>query len=259
MVIATLLGAEEYRLCDGAADRRRLHHDAEVPSQYLPRRHRDAGSRAAQEVHRASPNISSIIFFFVAEEVRQLMAKLGFRTINEMVGRVDKLKITKAVDHWKAKGLDLTPLLTIPDVGPEVPRYCVQKQDHGLDGILDNKLVELCQPAIDKGQKITLDLPIRNVNRTAGTLLSSRIAKKYGLEGLPEDTISIKFTGSAGQSFGAFLARGITLTLEGESNDYIGKGLSGGKIIVFPPKNRLVLSGGDDSDRQHVVLRRDAR
>jgi glutamate synthase (NADPH/NADH) large chain/glutamate synthase (ferredoxin) len=154
-----------------------------------------------------------------------------------MVGRVDKLRITKAVDHWKAKGLDLTPLLTAPDVAADVPRHCVQKQDHGIADILDRKLIELCKPAIEQGEKVTLELPIRNVNRTAGTMLSSAIAKKYGPEGLPEDTISIKFTGSAGQSFGAFLAKGITLTLEGESNDYIGKGLSGGKIVVFPPKN----------------------
>jgi glutamate synthase (NADPH/NADH) large chain/glutamate synthase (ferredoxin) len=165
------------------------------------------------------------------------MAKLGFRTVNEMIGRVDKLKIQKAVDHWKAKGLDLTPLLKAPEVGPDIPRYCVHKQDHGLAGVLDNKLIELCRPALEKGEKVTLDLPIRNVNRTVGTMLSSRIAKQYGLEGLPPDTISIKFTGSAGQSFGAFLSRGITLTLEGESNDYLGKGLSGGRIIVFPPKN----------------------
>ena len=178
-------------------------------------------------------------FFFVAEELRQLMAKLGFRTINEMVGRVDKLKTQKAVDHWKAKGLDLSPLLKLPDVGPEIPRYCVQKQDHGIADILDRRLIELCQPAIERGEKVTLDLPIRNLNRTVGTMLSSKIAKKYGLQGLPADTISIKFTGSAGQSFGAFLSRGITLTLEGESNDYIGKGLSGGKIIVYPPKNAI--------------------
>ena len=177
--------------------------------------------------------------FFVAEEARQLMAKLGFRTINDMVGRVDKLKINKAVDHWKAKGLDLMPLLTAPDVSTDVPRYCVQKQDHGLADILDNKLVELCKAAIESGEKVKVDLPIRNINRTTGTVLSSKIAKKYGPDGLPEDTISIKFSGSAGQSFGAFLAKGITLTLEGESNDYIGKGLSGGKIIVFPPKNVL--------------------
>jgi glutamate synthase (NADPH/NADH) large chain/glutamate synthase (ferredoxin) len=178
-------------------------------------------------------------FYFVAEEARQLMAKLGFRTINEMVGRVDKLKVQKAIDHWKAKGLDLSQLLTMPDVGPDVARYRVQRQNHGLDRILDNQLVELCKPAIERKEKVTLELPIRNVNRTVGTVLSSKIARKYGLEGLPPDTITIKFTGSAGQSFGAFLSRGITLILEGESNDYLGKGLSGGKIVVFPPKNAL--------------------
>ncbi|MCS6297740.1 MAG: glutamate synthase large subunit [Nitrospira sp.] len=178
-------------------------------------------------------------FFFIAEELRQIMAKLGFRTINEMVGRVDKLKIHKAVEHWKAKGLDLAPLLKMPEVGPEVPRYCVQKQDHGIAEILDRKLIEQCAPAIERGQKVTLELPIRNLNRTVGTMLSSQVSKKYGQDGLPADTITIKFNGSAGQSFGAFLSRGITLILEGESNDYIGKGLSGGKIIVFPPKNAI--------------------
>ncbi|TMQ29153.1 MAG: glutamate synthase large subunit, partial [Nitrospirae bacterium] len=178
-------------------------------------------------------------FFFVAEELRQIMAKLGFRSVKEMIGRVDKLKAQKAIDHWKAKGLDLTPLLHAPDVGSEIARYCVQKQDHGLADVLDNKLIELCKPAIERGEKVTLDLPIRNVNRTVGTMMSSRIAKKYGLEGLPPDTITIKFTGSAGQSFGAFISRGITLILEGESNDYLGKGLSGGKIIVFPPKQAI--------------------
>jgi glutamate synthase (NADPH/NADH) large chain/glutamate synthase (ferredoxin) len=127
----------------------------------------------------------------------------------------------------------------MPQVGADVPRYCVQKQDHGLADVLDNNLLELCKPAIERGEKVILNLPIRNVNRTTGTLLSSRIAKTHGPNGLPEDTISIKFTGSAGQSFGAFLVKGVTLTLEGESNDYIGKGLSGGKIIVFPPKDVL--------------------
>ncbi|TKS57997.1 MAG: glutamate synthase subunit alpha [Nitrospira sp.] len=178
-------------------------------------------------------------FFFVAEELRQIMAKLGFRSVKEMIGRVDKLKAQKAIDHWKAKGLDLTALLKMPDVEQDIARYCVQKQGHGLADILDNKLIELCKPAIERGEKVKLDLPIRNVNRTVGTMMSSRIAKKYGLEGLPPDTITIKFTGSAGQSFGAFIARGITLILEGESNDYLGKGLSGGKIVVFPPKGAL--------------------
>jgi glutamate synthase (NADPH) large chain len=178
-------------------------------------------------------------FFFLAEEMRALMATLGFRTVAEMIGRVDKLKVCKAVDHWKAKGLDLSPLLHAPQVSPHVATHCVQKQDHGLSDILDNTLVELCRPAIERGEKVSVELPIRNINRTAGTVLSSRIAKKYGVNGLPNDTISIKFTGSAGQSFGAFLSKGITLTLEGESNDYLGKGLSGGKIIVVPPKEAI--------------------
>ena len=238
VVIATLLGAEEYGfataplIVEGCIMMRKCHLNT-CPVGIATQ------DPELRKKFNGKPEHIVNYLFFVAEEARQLMAKLGFRTINEMVGRVDKLKITKAVDHWKAKGLDLTPLLTAPNVPTDVPRYCVQKQDHGLADILDNKLVELCKAAIEKGEKVTLDLPIRNINRTTGTVLSSKIAKKYGPNGLPEDTISIKFSGSAGQSFGAFLAKGITLTLEGESNDYIGKGLSGGKIIVFPPKNIL--------------------
>ncbi|MFO0779924.1 MAG: glutamate synthase large subunit [Nitrospira sp.] len=238
VVIATLLGAEEYGfataplIVEGCIMMRKCHLNT-CPVGIATQ------DPELRKKFNGKPEHIVNYLFFVAEEARQLMAKLGFRTINEMVGRVDKLKITNAVDHWKAKGLDLTPLLTAPEVSADVPRYCVQKQDHGLADILDNKLVELCQAAIESGGKVSVDLPIRNINRTTGTVLSSKIAKKYGPDGLPEDTISIKFSGSAGQSFGAFLAKGITLTLEGESNDYIGKGLSGGKIIVFPPKNIL--------------------
>ena len=238
VAIATLLGAEEFGfataplIVEGCIMMRKCHLNTcpvGIATQDPALRKKFAG----QPEHIVN------FFFFVAEELRQIMARLGFRTINEMVGRVDKLKVHKALDHWKAKGLDLTPLLKAPDVGPEIARYCVQKQDHGLADVLDNTLIELCKPALEKKEKVTLDLPIRNVNRTTGTMLSSRVAKQYGLEGLPEDTITIKFSGSAGQSFGAFLSRGITLILEGESNDYLGKGLSGGKIIVFPPKQAL--------------------
>ncbi|MDP1945866.1 MAG: glutamate synthase large subunit [Nitrospirota bacterium] len=238
VAIATLLGAEEFGfataplIVEGCIMMRKCHLNTcpvGIATQDPALRKKFAG----QPEHIVN------FFFFVAEELRQIMAKLGFRTINEMVGRVDKLKVHKAVDHWKAKGLDLSPLLQAPNVGPEIARYCVKKQDHGIADVLDNKLIELCKPALDKKEKVTLDLPIRNVNRTVGTMLSSRVAKQYGLEGLPEDTITIKFSGSAGQSFGAFLSRGITLILEGESNDYLGKGLSGGKIIVFPPKQAL--------------------
>jgi glutamate synthase (NADPH/NADH) large chain/glutamate synthase (ferredoxin) len=238
VAIATLLGAEEFGfataplIVEGCIMMRKCHLNTcpvGIATQDPALRKKFAG----QPEHIVN------FFFFVAEELRQIMAKLGFRTINEMVGRVDKLKVHKAVDHWKAKGLDLTPLLQAPNVSPEVPRYCVQKQDHGLAGVLDNKLIDLCKPALEKKEKVALDLPIRNVNRTVGTMLSSRVAKQYGLEGLPDDTITIKFSGSAGQSFGAFLSHGITLILEGESNDYLGKGLSGGKIVVFPPKQAI--------------------
>ena len=238
VAIATLLGAEEYGfataplIVEGCIMMRKCHLNTcpvGIATQDPVLRKKFTGQ----------PDHIVNFFFFVAEELRQIMAKLGFRTVNEMVGRVDKLKVQKAIDHWKAKGLDLTPLLKMPQVGQDVPRYCVQEQDHGLAGILDNKLVELCRPALERREKVTLDLPIRNVNRTVGTVLSSHVAKTYGADGLPPDTISIKFTGSAGQSFGAFLTRGITLTLEGESNDYLGKGLSGGKIIVYPPKQAL--------------------
>ncbi|MFO0730870.1 MAG: glutamate synthase large subunit [Nitrospiraceae bacterium] len=238
VAIAALLGAEEYGfataplIVEGCIMMRKCHLNTcpvGIATQDPVLRKKFTGQ----------PDHVVNFFFFVAEELRQIMAKLGFRTINEMVGRVDKLKIQKAVDHWKAKGLDLAPLLNLPDVSADVARYCVQKQDHGIADILDRKLIEQCAPAIERGEKVSLELPVRNLNRTVGTMLSSRIAKKYGLEGLPPDTITIKFNGSAGQSFGAFLSRGITLVLEGESNDYIGKGLSGGKIIVFPPKNSI--------------------
>ncbi|MFO0697481.1 MAG: glutamate synthase large subunit [Polyangiales bacterium] len=175
--------------------------------------------------------------FMVAEDARQIMAQLGFRTIEEMVGRVEVLETSDAIVHWKAQGLDLRPLLT-PARKPHsnVQVYCTMKQDHGLEKALDNRLIELARPAIDRGEKVTAEMPIRNINRTVGTMLSHEIAKKYGEALLPDDTIHYKFNGSAGQSFGAWLAKGVTLELEGDANDYVGKGLSGGRIIVYPPK-----------------------
>ncbi|HWP93601.1 MAG TPA: glutamate synthase large subunit [Thermodesulfobacteriota bacterium] len=174
---------------------------------------------------------------FIAQEMRELMAKLGFRTVNEMIGRTDKLEVKKAVDHWKAKGLDFSAILYQPDVPPEVGRYCQIPQDHGLEKALDNLvLLDLCKPALERREPVEAILPIHNTNRVVGTILGSELTKRYGAEGLPEDTIRLHFRGSAGQSFGAFIPRGITLTLEGDSNDYIGKGLCGGKIIVYPPK-----------------------
>ena len=179
---------------------------------------------------------------FVAEELREIMARLGFRTLNEMIGRTDKLVPWKAIEHWKAKGLDLTPILHQPKVGPEVGRYRQIDQDHGLEKSLDvTKLLSICEPAIERGERVHADLPIRNVNRVVGTITGSEVTKKWGPSGLPEDTIHLKFNGSAGQSFGAFVPRGMTLELEGDANDYFGKGLSGGKLIVYAPKGSTLV------------------
>jgi glutamate synthase (ferredoxin) len=174
---------------------------------------------------------------FIAQELREIMAKLGFRKLEDMVGRTDKLIPWKAIEHWKAHGLDLTPILHRPDMGAEVGRFRQHDQDHGLDKSLDvTKLLELCQPAIERGEKVKAEMPIINVNRVVGTITGSEITKKHGPAGLPEDTVHLKFHGSAGQSFGAFIPRGMTLELEGDANDYFGKGMSGGKLIVYPPK-----------------------
>ena len=173
-------------------------------------------------------------FMFVAEEIREIMAQLGFRTFDEMVGRVDMLQTQEVENHWKAKGLNLTHILHKPDVSGEIAIRHRETQDHGLDKALDKKLIESCEDAIDSQTPIHFDSKIKNINRTVGTMLSSEIVRKYGLAGLPEDTIQIKFIGSAGQSFGAFLAHGVTFTLAGDANDYVGKGLSGGKLILRP-------------------------
>jgi glutamate synthase (ferredoxin) len=175
--------------------------------------------------------------FMVAQNLREEMAKLGFRTINEMVGRTDMLDTNMAIAHYKAKGLDFSRMFYQPQVGPEVGRYRMQDQDHGLEQSLDRTtLFKLCAPALERGEKVRVELPIRNVNRVVCTQVGSALTKKWGPDGLPDDTIHLKFHGSAGQSFGAFVPRGVTLELEGDANDYIGKGLSGGKIIVYPPK-----------------------
>jgi glutamate synthase (NADPH/NADH) large chain/glutamate synthase (ferredoxin) len=174
-------------------------------------------------------------FFFVAEEVREWMARLGFRTFNEMVGRTDLLVAQDVSDHWKARHLNLSPLLHRPDVGAEVALHCVQPQDHGLDGALDHELIRLSKPALEHRQPVSVALPIRNIHRTVGGMLAGEITRRYGRTGLPPATIQFQFTGSAGQSFGAFGVNGMSLRLEGEANDYLGKSLSGGQIVVVPP------------------------
>ncbi|MBL8013542.1 MAG: glutamate synthase subunit alpha, partial [Candidatus Omnitrophica bacterium] len=180
-------------------------------------------------------------FTFIAQEVREIMAELGFKKFEDLVGRVDFLDTVDTIDHWKAKGIDLTNILHKADVPPEVAIRHVSRQDHALEKALDNSLIAQCKDAIEKQKAVRVESKIVNVNRTVGTMLSSAVARKYGLAGLPKDTIQIKFQGSAGQSFGAFLAHGISLTLEGEANDYVGKGLSGGRIVIYPhPKSKLI-------------------
>jgi glutamate synthase domain-containing protein 2/glutamate synthase domain-containing protein 1/glutamate synthase domain-containing protein 3 len=173
---------------------------------------------------------------FIATEMREIMAECGFRTVNEMVGHVECLDTNEATEHWKASGVDLTTIFHKPDVGDDVGAYCQKAQDHGLDAALDNThLLKLCEPAIKRGEKVRIELPIININRVVGTITGSEVTRHHGGAGLPEDTIYLKFKGSAGQSLAAFAPPGMTFELEGDANDYVGKGLSGGKIIIYPP------------------------
>ena len=183
---------------------------------------------------RGKPEYVINYFFFVAEEIRELMAQLGISRFNDLIGRSDLLDMKKGITHWKAKGLDFSKIFYQPQVTNEVARFHREQQDHGLDKALDHRLIELAESALEYGKKVTIEMPIRNVNRTVGAMLSGEVAKKYGHAGLPDDTIHIRLAGSAGQSFGAFLAHGITLDLLGEANDYVGKGLSGGRVTVQP-------------------------
>jgi glutamate synthase (NADPH/NADH) large chain len=180
-------------------------------------------------------------FFFVAEEVRELMAEMGYRTFSEMIGQMQMLDRSNVLAHAKANGLDFSKLFTRPDVPANVAIYNSEQQDHKIHHIIDRKLIALAQPALDNHTPVRVSLPIKNVDRTAGAMLSGAIAKRYGHEGLPEDTIVVTFTGTAGQSFGAFLARGVTFELEGDANDYVGKGLSGGRIVVKPPAGSKIV------------------
>ncbi len=191
---------------------------------------------ALRRKFRGQPEHVINYFFFVAEEVRRYMAGMGFRTMDEMIGRVDMIDMADAADHWKARGLDYSSILFNPPVPGRIGRRCLIGQDHGLDKALDYKLIDHAREAIDEGTPVEFKLPIRNVHRTVGAMLSGEIARRHGSKGLPDDTIRFQFTGSAGQSFGAFLAKGVTLTLEGDANDYVGKGLSGGRLVVYPPR-----------------------
>ncbi|MGH8672183.1 MAG: glutamate synthase-related protein, partial [Burkholderiales bacterium] len=174
-------------------------------------------------------------FFFIAEEVREYMAQMGFRTFDEMIGRSDMLDMRKSIDHWKASGLDFSKVLHKPDAPAGVAIHHCESQDHGLERALDHVLIERARPALEHKKPVRVEMPIRNTNRTVGAMLSGEVAKHHGHAGLPDDTVSIRLSGTAGQSFGAFLAHGVSLTLEGVANDYVGKGLSGGRIVVYPP------------------------
>ena len=182
-----------------------------------------------------TPEMVQNFFTFIAEEVRELMAELGFRTMDEMIGRADCLDIERAVGHWKAKGLDLSPLLQQPALPASVARRKVREQDHGLEGTLDHDLIRASMPALERREPVDLTAFIRNADRTVGTMLGYEVTRRYGGRGLSNDTIRITFSGSAGQSFGAFVPRGMTLTLVGDANDGFGKGLSGGRLIAYPP------------------------
>ena len=235
VVIAALLGAEEYGfstaplVVSGCIMMRVCHLDTcpvGVATQNPELRKRFNGK----------PEFVENYFRFVAEEVRELMAEMGFRTLDEMIGRSDRLDVEAAVAHWKAKGLDLSSILHQPDVPPTVGRYCVREQDHGLDKALDNELIRQAQGALENGTPVEFASPIRNINRTVGTMLGAELTRRWGGDGLPDDTIRIRFTGTAGQSFGAFVPHGISMTIEGDANDYFGKGLSGGRLVIYPPR-----------------------
>jgi glutamate synthase (NADPH/NADH) large chain len=233
VIIAALLGAEEFGFAtaplvvSGCVMMRVCHLDTcpvGVATQNPVLRERFSGK----------PEFVVNFFEFIATEVRELLAQLGFRTIEEAIGHAEVLDTRHAVDHWKAAGLDLSPILHVPELADGASRRCTTTQDHGLDAALDNELIRLAAPALDRAEAVRIDSPIRNVNRTVGTMLGAEVTRRYGADGLPDNTILATFTGSAGQSFGAFIPKGITLRLEGDANDYAGKGLSGGRVIIRP-------------------------
>ncbi|PZG51409.1 glutamate synthase large subunit, partial [Spongiactinospora gelatinilytica] len=233
VVVAALLGAEEYGFAtaplvvSGCVMMRVCHLDTcpvGVATQNPELRKRFSGK----------PEFVVNFFEFIAEEVRELLAELGFRSLDEAIGHSELLDTRAAVDHWKASGLDLSPILYRPEVPASASLRRTQAQDHGLDRALDNTLIQLAEGALNLGEPVTLQLPIRNVNRTVGTMLGHEVTKRYGGSGLPDDTIDVSFSGSAGNSFGAFVPRGVTLRLTGDANDYLGKGLSGGRLVVRP-------------------------
>ena len=241
VVIAALLGAEEFGFAtaplvvSGCIMMRVCHLDTcpvGVATQNPVLRERFSGK----------PEFVETFFEYIAEEVRELLAALGFRTLEEAIGHAEVLDVERAVQHWKASGLDLTPILHVPAIDDAVARRQTTTQDHGLDRALDNELIALCAPALERGEPVRAQLPIRNVNRTVGTMLGSEVTRRHGGAGLPDETIDLTFVGSAGQSFGAFVPAGITLRLEGDGNDYVGKGLSGGRLVLRPHREATLIA-----------------
>ena len=246
VMIAALLGAEEYGFAtaplvvSGCIMMRVCHLDTcpvGVATQNPELRKNFSGK----------PEFVETFFEYIAEEVREILAQLGFKTMQEAIGHVEYLDTRKAIDHWKASGLDLAPLLVRPDV--DSPLHNTIKQDHGLENALDNQLISLAAPALEKGESVKIDLPVRNVNRTVGTMLGAEVTRKYGVDGLPSGTIDVVLHGSAGQSLGAFIPSGVSIRLYGDSNDYVGKGISGGRVVVRPdekasfPSHNNVIAG----------------
>ena len=235
VVIATLLGAEEFGFATAplvvlGCIMMRVCHLNTCPVGVATQDPRLRQKFSGDPAHVVN------FFQFLTQEIRELMAEMGFRTLNEMIGRTDMIEVDEAIDHWKAKGLDFSNVLYKPDVGPEVGLYRQIDQDHGIHKSLDMQvLLELCSEALEKGNKVEATLPIRNINRVVGTVLGSELVKKWGRDGLPEDTVQLTFEGSAGQSFAAFCPKGMTMRVLGDTNDYLGKGLFGAKIIVTPP------------------------
>lgn len=239
VVIAALLGAEEFGfstmplIAMGCIMMRKCHLNT-CPVGIATQ------NPALRKKFQGTPEAVINYFFFVAEEVRQLMASMGFRKMDEMIGRVDMLEAKPATGHWKARGLDFSTILYNPPVPGRIGRRCQIAQDHGLEEAIDLKLIKSCEPALESKTPVRLEMKVRNVHRSVGAMLSGEVARRYGHAGLPDNTIQVKFQGSAGQSFGAFLAHGVTLELEGDANDYVGKGLSGGRLIVYPPKHSSI-------------------
>jgi glutamate synthase (NADPH) large chain len=234
VVVAALLGAEEFGFASaplvvsGCIMMRVCHLDTcpvGIATQNPTLRARFNGQ----------PEFVTTFFEYVAEEVREHLAALGLRSLDEAVGRVDLLDTNEAVGHWKAAGLDLGPVLAVPDSALGTEAKCVRGQEHGLERALDHRFLDACRPAIDSGARVTVELPITNSDRTVGTLLGAEVTRRHGGAGLPDDTIQLTFHGSAGQSFGAFVPKGITMRLVGDANDHLGKGLSGGRLVLRPP------------------------